>query len=148
MKVAEQMALLDGPVYVERVALYDARQRIRAKKAIAKAIRLQVENKGFAFVEILAECPTHLRKTPLEAEAWVKDVMTRFFPLGVKKDIVPETWPEWKAQRPRPRQVPPVGPRPDPARLGRLNPICVQHAPCGACGSTVTPVHTPGSSRC
>ena len=37
------MAGLDGPVYVERVALFDAKNRVKAEKAIKKAIRLQVE---------------------------------------------------------------------------------------------------------
>ncbi|HRB12504.1 MAG TPA: thiamine pyrophosphate-dependent enzyme, partial [Vicinamibacteria bacterium] len=64
IKMAELIAGLDGPVYVERVALYDAKQRVRAKKAITKALKLQVENKGFAFVEVLAECPTHLGMNP------------------------------------------------------------------------------------
>ena len=88
MKMAELIAGLDGPVYVERVALYDAKQRIKAQKAIKKAMQLQVENRGFAFVEVLAECPTHLGKTPEETEHWVKECMLPVFPLGVKKDIV------------------------------------------------------------
>jgi len=87
LKVAELMAQLDGPIYVERVALYDNKQRTRAKKAIKKAIQLQVENRGFSFVEVLAECPTHLGLTPMEAESWVRDKMTPVFPLGVKKDV-------------------------------------------------------------
>jgi len=41
---------------VERVALYDAKQRFRARKAITKAIRMQVEGRGYAFVEVLSEC--------------------------------------------------------------------------------------------
>jgi 2-oxoisovalerate ferredoxin oxidoreductase beta subunit len=90
LKVAELIAQLDGPVYVERVALYDNKQRVRAKKAIKKALQLQVENRGFSFVEVLAECPTHLGLTPIEAEAWVREQMTPVFPLGVKKDLVPE----------------------------------------------------------
>jgi 2-oxoisovalerate ferredoxin oxidoreductase beta subunit len=86
LRMAELIAGLDGPVYVERVALYDNKQRHRAKLAIRKALALQVERKGFAFVEVLAECPLHLKKTPAEAQAWVKDEMTKVFPLGVKKD--------------------------------------------------------------
>jgi len=94
MKVAELIATLDGPVYVERVALFDSKRRVRAEKAIKKGIRLQVENKGFSFIEVLAECPTHLKMSPLEAERWVKDKMLPVFPLGVKKDAVPEEgWP-------------------------------------------------------
>jgi 2-oxoisovalerate ferredoxin oxidoreductase beta subunit len=92
MKMAELIAGLDGPVYVERVALFDAKQRVKAKKAIKKAISLQVEGKGFAFVEVLAECPTHLKMTPLEAEKWVKEQMLPVFPLGVKKDAAAEPW--------------------------------------------------------
>ena len=32
--MAEMMALMDGPVFVERVALFDAKNRVKAKKAI------------------------------------------------------------------------------------------------------------------
>jgi len=92
LKMAEIIASLDGPVYVERVALYDAKQRKRAQKAIKKALSLQVKNEGFAFVEILAECPTHLKATPQEAERWVKEQMVPVFPLGVKKDAPPVDW--------------------------------------------------------
>ena len=93
LKMAELIAQLDGPVYVERVALYDAKQRVRAEKAIHKALKLQVEGKGFAFVEVLAECPTHLKMTAEESEAWVRDTMTQVFPLGVKKDLTePPAW--------------------------------------------------------
>jgi 2-oxoisovalerate ferredoxin oxidoreductase beta subunit len=95
MKMAELMAQLDGPVYVERVALFDAKQRVRAQKAIKKAIRLQAENKGFAFVEVLSECPLHLGQTPQEATCWVKEKMVPVFPLGVKKDLTGTPWPEW-----------------------------------------------------
>lgn len=86
-KVAELMAQLDGSVYVERVALYDSKQRNRAKKAIRKAIKMQIENRGFALVEVLSECPVQLHLTPVEAEKWVKENMVPFFPLGVKKDL-------------------------------------------------------------
>jgi 2-oxoisovalerate ferredoxin oxidoreductase beta subunit len=92
LRVAELMASLDGTAYVERVALFDSKQRRRAKKAISKAIRLQSRNEGFAFVEVLAECPTHLHATPAEAERWVREQMLPVFPLGVKKDAPSDFW--------------------------------------------------------
>ncbi|HEY6006641.1 MAG TPA: 2-oxoacid:acceptor oxidoreductase family protein [Anaeromyxobacter sp.] len=92
LKMAEIIASLDGPVYVERVALFDAKQRKRAQKAVKKALQLQATNQGFAFVEILAECPTHLHATPAEAERWVVEHMLPVFPLGVKKDVPPTPW--------------------------------------------------------
>ena len=96
LRVAELLAGLDGPVYVERVALYDNKQRVKAQKAIRKGLQIQVESRGFAFIEILAECPLHLDKTPHDAERWVRDEMTKVFPLGVKKDVTGsrEPWPE------------------------------------------------------
>jgi 2-oxoisovalerate ferredoxin oxidoreductase beta subunit len=96
LRVAELLASLDGPVYVERVALYDNKQRVKAQKAIRKGLQIQIENRGFALIEILAECPLHLDKTPHDAERWVRDEMTKAFPLGVKKDVTGsrEPWPE------------------------------------------------------
>ena len=95
LRMAELIAQLDGPVYVERVALFDAKQRVKAEKAVRKAVRLQAENRGFAFVEVLAECPLHLGLTPPEAERWVEEQMLPVFPLGIKKDVQAEPWPEW-----------------------------------------------------
>jgi 2-oxoisovalerate ferredoxin oxidoreductase beta subunit len=87
LRMAELIAGLDGPVYVERVALYDNRRRTHAKRAIKKALELQVSGTGFAFIEVLSECPVHLRLEPEAAEDWVRDNMVPVFPLGVKKDI-------------------------------------------------------------
>jgi len=92
LKVAEIVGQLDGPVYVERVALFDSKQRVRAKKAIRKALQVQAENKGLGFVEVLSECALHWKLTPVEAQQWVKERMLPIFPLGVKKDIDVEPW--------------------------------------------------------
>jgi 2-oxoisovalerate ferredoxin oxidoreductase beta subunit len=86
LRMSEIVSEIDGPIYVERCALFDNKQRNRAKKAITKGLRLQAEGKGLSFIEILSECPTHLKMTPTEAEQWVKEHMLPFFPLGVKKD--------------------------------------------------------------
>ena len=95
LRMAELIAQLDGPVYVERVALYDAKHRIKARKAIEKALRIQAEGRGYTFIEVLAECPTHLKMSPEETEKWVKECMEPVFPLGVMKDNVVEPW--WNA---------------------------------------------------
>jgi len=92
LRMAEMVAGLDGPVYVERVALYDAKRRVQAQKAVRKALDLQVRKCGFSFVEILAECPTHLHMTPMESERWVREQMLPVFPLGVKKDVAGATF--------------------------------------------------------
>jgi 2-oxoisovalerate ferredoxin oxidoreductase beta subunit len=94
IRMAEMIGQMDGPVYVERVALFNPKMRVKAKKAIKKAIQLQVENKGYSFVEVLSECPTHLKMTPLEAEKWVEEKMVPIFPLGVQKDITEQITPD------------------------------------------------------
>jgi 2-oxoisovalerate ferredoxin oxidoreductase beta subunit len=92
MKMAETIAQLDGPVFVERVGLFSAAERRRCKKAVKKALQLQMEGRGYTFVEVLAECPTHLKVTPDKAEKWVKENMVPVFPLGVKKDVAVQPW--------------------------------------------------------
>jgi 2-oxoisovalerate ferredoxin oxidoreductase beta subunit len=92
MKMAELIASLDGPVYVERVALFWPAGRKKAARAIKKAVQIQKEGRGYAFIEVLAECPTHLKMTPDKAEEWVKENMVPIFPLGVKKDTTVEPW--------------------------------------------------------
>jgi len=87
LRMAELIADLDGPVFVERVALFNNKQRIHAKRAIKRALELQVNGVGFAFIEVLSECPLYLALEPEDAEAWVRDRMVPVFPLGIKKDI-------------------------------------------------------------
>jgi len=99
IKMAEQIAQLDGPIYVERVALFSPAERNKAKKAIKKAFQLQKEKRGYTFIEVLAECPTHLKITPDKAEKWVKENMVPIFPLGVKKDLTVEPW--WNIEPPK-----------------------------------------------
>ena len=97
LRMAELMAQIDGSAYVERVALFDPKQRVRAGKAIRKALKVQADRIGFAFVEVLAECPTHLGLTPPENEKWVAEKMVPVFPLGVKKEIAAgEPFPPWR----------------------------------------------------
>ena len=92
MKMAELIASLDGPVYVERVALFSPADRKKAARAIKKAVQIQKEGRGYSFIEVLAECPTHLKMAPDKAEKWVKECMVPIFPLGVKKDTTVEPW--------------------------------------------------------
>jgi 2-oxoisovalerate ferredoxin oxidoreductase beta subunit len=92
MKVSELIATLDGASYVERCALFDQKHRKRAKNAIKKALTLQVEGRGFGFVEILSECPTHWGMSSEDSEAHVRDVLAKVFPIGVVKDETREPW--------------------------------------------------------
>ncbi len=85
--MSEIIATLKAPVYVERVMLADAKSTMQARKAVRKALRLQIEKNAFCFIEVLSSCPSNLKMTPSQAKRWVKDVLEKEFPLGVIKDI-------------------------------------------------------------
>lgn len=86
VKICEMLAQLDGPEYLERVAVNNVKNVRAAKKAILKAFKNQVEGKGFSLVEVISACPTNWGKTPKEALQWIDDAMIPYYPLGVYKD--------------------------------------------------------------
>jgi len=86
LRISELLATLEAPVYIERVAITDAKHVLRARKAIRKAIQNQIEGKGFSLVEVLSPCPTGWRMTPSAAKKWVTEVMSEYFQIGVYKD--------------------------------------------------------------
>jgi 2-oxoglutarate ferredoxin oxidoreductase subunit beta len=87
IKMAEVMSQLDGVAYSVRVAVNNPKNIRQAGKAINKAFGLQVEKSQFAFVEVLASCPTNWAMDSLEANQRVADEMIPYFPLGTYKNI-------------------------------------------------------------
>ncbi len=82
LKVCELLATLPAVASLERVALDSSSAVLKTKKALKAAFINQLEGKGFSLVEILSPCPTCWGKSPQEAWQWVKEEMTRIFPLG------------------------------------------------------------------
>ena len=87
IKMSEIVALVKGAVYIERVAVNSPANIRKAKKAIRKALQVQIDGLGFSLVEILSPCPTNWKMGPLQSWQWIDKEMTREFPLGVIKDI-------------------------------------------------------------
>jgi 2-oxoisovalerate ferredoxin oxidoreductase beta subunit len=90
LHMAEMLASLEAPVYIERVALSDNKNIMKARRAVRKALELQRAGAGFTFVEILSPCPTIWGKDPVEARKWVAEKMIPNFPLNVFRDRVVE----------------------------------------------------------
>ncbi len=84
--MAELLATLHAPVYIERVALCDNKNIMRARRAVRRALELQRDGAGFTFVEILSPCPTIWGKDPVAARNWVAEKMVPEFPLAVFRD--------------------------------------------------------------
>ncbi len=87
IRMSEIISTLDGCAYATRVCVADIGNLNKAKKAIKKAFQMQMENKCFTFVEVLACCPTNWGKTPAASVEFLKEKMIPYFPLGVYKDI-------------------------------------------------------------
>jgi len=86
VKVAELLSALDGPEYIERVAVNNVKNVNKAKKAIKKAFQNQIEGKGFSLIEVVSSCPTNWGMSPSQALQWVEEKMIPYYPLGVYKD--------------------------------------------------------------
>lgn len=86
IKVSEMLSTLDGPEYIERVAVNNVKNIKNAKKAIKKAFENQVNNKGFSLIEVVSSCPTNWGMTPQKALEWIDEKMIPYYPLGVYKD--------------------------------------------------------------
>ncbi len=78
------------PTYIERVALSDMKNIMKAKKAVKKALQIQKDGGGFSLVEFLSPCPTILKMDPVVARKWVGETLMKAFPLGVYRDRKPE----------------------------------------------------------
>jgi len=85
--VSEIINSLHAPVFVERVSLADATKVMKARMAIRKALRNQVDGKGFSLVEILSPCPVNWKMTPVEARRWLAENLEQVFPVGNLRDL-------------------------------------------------------------
>ncbi|MFO7638787.1 MAG: thiamine pyrophosphate-dependent enzyme [bacterium] len=90
IRMCELLASLRTPAFIERVAVHTPKHIARARKALLKAFRYQVENRGFSFVECLSTCPTNWGMTPLKALAWLEEHMMPYYPIKNFKDFEPE----------------------------------------------------------
>jgi len=90
LHLSEMLATLQAPAYIERVALSDNKNIMRARRAVRKALELQRDGGGFSLVEILSPCPTIWNLDPVDARRWVAEKMIPEFPLAVFRDKRPE----------------------------------------------------------
>jgi 2-oxoisovalerate ferredoxin oxidoreductase beta subunit len=86
IRMAEMLATLPAPTYIERVAIGHSKHIVKARKAIRKALQIQADGKGYSFVEIVSACPTGWKMDPVMSRDWLVEDMLKVFPLGVFKD--------------------------------------------------------------
>jgi len=86
LQISKMLAVLDGVKYIERTAVNSPANVIKTKKAIKKAFKNQMDGIGFSLVEILAMCPTYTGRSIKDSLEWIKNTVTKEYPLGVLKD--------------------------------------------------------------
>lgn len=91
LRVSELLASIDGVCYLERVSVDNAKNVLTARKAIEKAFRYQIEERGFSLVEILSPCPTDWWMSPKEATEWMRSTLQKTYPLRVFRDCLEAT---------------------------------------------------------
>jgi 2-oxoglutarate ferredoxin oxidoreductase subunit beta len=86
LKVCEMLATMKAPRYIERTALNNVPNLNKTKRAIKKALELQMKDEGFTFVEVLSQCPTNWGLSGPESIKWMEENMLPEYPLGVFRD--------------------------------------------------------------
>ncbi|MBN2064821.1 MAG: hypothetical protein JW745_08455, partial [Sedimentisphaerales bacterium] len=86
LHMCEMLSTLKSPVYIERVAVSDINHIRKARKAIRKALEIQKDGKGYAFVEILTVCPVTMKLDAQSSVDFINNTMVKEFPLGVFAD--------------------------------------------------------------
>ncbi|NTW34321.1 MAG: 2-oxoglutarate oxidoreductase [Bacteroidetes bacterium] len=82
LKMTELVAQLPGTYYVTRQAVHTPSAVRKCKKAIRKAFENQKLDKGVSFVEIVSNCNSGWKMTPVNSNKWMEENMFPFYPLG------------------------------------------------------------------
>lgn len=93
LHLCELLNNLKAPVFIERVSLSDISHIRKARKAIKKALEVQRDGKGYAFVEVLSPCPTNLKMDAKQAIEFINQEMEKEFPVMNFRDNSEEAVP-------------------------------------------------------
>jgi len=82
LKITNLIAQLPGAYYVTRQAAHTAATVRKLKKAIQASFEYQKLNKGTCFIEVVSNCPSGWKMTPVESNKWLEENMFPMYPLG------------------------------------------------------------------
>lgn len=82
LKITELIAQLPGTFFVTRQAVHTPGAVRKCKKALRKAFENQKLDKGVSFIEIVSNCNSGWKMTPLDANKWMEETMFPFYPMG------------------------------------------------------------------
>ncbi len=83
LKITELIAELPGTRFVTRQSVHTPGNARKTKRAIKKAFENQLKYKeGLNFIEVVSNCNSGWKMTPVQANKWMEENMFPFFPLG------------------------------------------------------------------
>ncbi len=82
LKITELVAQLPGTYFVTRHSVHTPLAARKFKKAARIAFENQRLNKGLSFIEIVSNCNSGWKMTPVQANKWMEENMFPFFPPG------------------------------------------------------------------
>jgi len=93
MHMCEMIDNLKSPIFIERVSVSDIAHIRKARRAVRKALEVQRDGKGYAFVEVLSGCPTNLRTNAAKTAEFINTQMEAEFPVRNFRDRSDEAEP-------------------------------------------------------
>lgn len=82
IKITELIATLPGTYFVSRHSVHTALHVRKLKKATRQAFENQKLKKGLSFIEVVSNCNSGWKMTPIQANKWMEENMFPFYPLG------------------------------------------------------------------
>jgi len=82
LSMTEIIAQLPGTYYVTRQSVHTPISVRKAKKAIRQAFENQKLNKGLSFVEIVSNCNSGWKMSPVESNKWMEEKMFAQYKMG------------------------------------------------------------------
>jgi 2-oxoglutarate/2-oxoacid ferredoxin oxidoreductase subunit beta len=82
LKITELVAMLPGTYFVTRHTVHTPLAVRKLKKAVRAAFENQKLNKGLSFIEIVSNCNSGWKMTPVQSNKWMEENMLPFFPPG------------------------------------------------------------------
>jgi 2-oxoglutarate ferredoxin oxidoreductase subunit beta len=82
LKITELVAMLPGTYFVSRHSVHTPLSVRKFKKAARTAFENQKLKKGLSFIEIVSNCNSGWKMTPVKANKWMEDNMFPFYPPG------------------------------------------------------------------
>jgi 2-oxoglutarate/2-oxoacid ferredoxin oxidoreductase subunit beta len=89
LKITELIAQLPGAYFVTRQSVHTTANVRKLKKAIEASFKYQALKRGTCFIEVVSNCPSGWKMTPVESNEWLEKNMFPYYPLGDMKAPTP-----------------------------------------------------------